>query len=137
MQWQQILLQLAWFQQTSWPRTSTRPLRERLLAVRLRRDATCCSPTGRVRPRVAMLICCDVTYCSVCPLQAQIPYQELYSFHVITGEGNRKPGISFEHKPDAAKRGQDIRVWMPKDKATDCADKLMQMLGALAQQPAD
>ena len=29
-----------------------------------------------------------------------IPYRELYTFHVITGEGDRKPGISFEHKPD-------------------------------------
>lgn len=31
---------------------------------------------------------------------ATIPYRELYTFHVITGEGPRKPSISFEHKPD-------------------------------------
>ena len=32
---------------------------------------------------------------------ATIPYTELYSFHVITGAGKRKPAISFEHKPSA------------------------------------
>ena len=35
----------------------------------------------------------------------KIPYNELSSFHVITGEGKRKPGISFEHKPDPSKAG--------------------------------
>ena len=31
---------------------------------------------------------------------ATVPYKELFTFHVITGEGKRKPSISFEHKPD-------------------------------------
>lgn len=66
--------------------------------------------------------------------QAQIPYSELHSFHVITGEGKRKPGISFEHKPDTNEKGRDFRVWMKEELATDCAEKLMQMLQALARQ---
>jgi hypothetical protein len=38
---------------------------------------------------------------------ASIPYRELFSFCVITGEGKRKPAISFEHKPsEAAKSGK-------------------------------
>ena len=37
-----------------------------------------------------------------------IPYRELYSFCVFTGEGSRKPAISFEHKPDeTAKSGRN------------------------------
>lgn len=38
----------------------------------------------------------------------KIPYRELYSFCVFTGEGSRKPAISFEHKPDEkAKSGRN------------------------------
>lgn len=66
--------------------------------------------------------------------QAEIPYTELHSFHVITGEGKRKPGISFEHKPDVDEKGKDIRVWMKEELATDCAEKLMGMLSALSRQ---
>ena len=37
-----------------------------------------------------------------------IPYRELSSFCVITGEGKRKPAISFEHKPSVeAKSGKN------------------------------
>lgn len=36
---------------------------------------------------------------------ARIPYNELSTFHVITGEGKRKAGVSFEHKPDPNKNG--------------------------------
>ena len=68
------------------------------------------------------------------PSQAEIPYRELHSFHVITGDGKRKPGISFEHKPNIDTKGTDIRVWMTAELATDCAEKLMQMLSALARQ---
>jgi len=68
------------------------------------------------------------------PCQAQIPYRELHSFHVITGEGKRKPAISFEHKPDADLPGKDIKVWMPGKSATELAEKLMAMLAALHRQ---
>ena len=49
---------------------------------------------------------------------ASIPYRELFSFCVITGEGKRKPAISFEHKPtEKAKSGKNhvrtLRVLMP------------------------
>ncbi len=66
--------------------------------------------------------------------QAEIPYRELHSFHVITGDGKRKPGISFEHKPNIDTKGRDVRVWMKEELATDCAEKLMGMLSALSRQ---
>jgi hypothetical protein len=37
-----------------------------------------------------------------------IPYRELHTFCIITGEGKRKPAISFEHKPTVeAKSGRN------------------------------
>lgn len=88
---------------------------------------------------------------------ASIPYSELYSFCVITGEGKRKPAISFEHKPNVKSksgtthvrtpsvlphddahlhRGQLTRVlvsgpqkvWMEAQLASKCAEDLMGML---------
>ena len=67
-------------------------------------------------------------------VQAEIPYRELHSFHVISGAGSRKPGISFEHKPKLHEAGRDIRVWMKAELATDCAEKLSGMLQALSRQ---
>ena len=66
--------------------------------------------------------------------QATIPYLELHTFHVITGEGNRKPGISFEHKPDPAKAGRDYRVWMDGAQAKACAEQVMSILHAIERQ---
>ena len=42
-----------------------------------------------------------------------IPYRELFSFYVITGEGKRKPAISFEHKPSQEAKSGKNHVWTP------------------------
>ena len=95
-----------------------------------------------------------------------IPYRELYTFHVITGEGDRKPGISFEHKPDPESKSgtphvralsirhptpSDLadllytltccagfqRVWMDGSSARGCAEELMGNLLELAPEEGD
>lgn len=58
---------------------------------------------------------------------ASIPYRELFTFCVITGDGNRKPAISFEHKPDEkAKSGfNHVRIPAPTSKhpgASQCCE---------------
>ena len=67
----------------------------------------------------------------------KIPFTELKEFFVITGEGKRKPGISFEHKPDVDRTGKCYFVYMKTGKmAEDCADALLATLKEIADDRA-